>query len=103
MASKEFLSQSDLAETLGISRSSAQNMLLAGRLPYVEIGNRRYTRREWVLDWLSKPDNEPKPDPVDVELDDLRDRRAQAVRNGVTKVCDLPASTLLTDDVPQPF
>jgi len=89
------LSHADLAKTLGISRSSARSLLLDGRLPHLEIGNRRYSRAEWVVTWLSEPDNEPKPDTVDgdamFQLEELLDRRAQGVRDGVKRVGDLPA------------
>lgn len=86
------------AKLLGIDVSSVSRAVKAGTLRSVVLGGRKYLRRDWLVEWLSTPDNEPVSDVVNDAIDDYRARLALGVRMGVASLAGIEAPLSRNDD-----
>ena len=52
------LNANELAETLGISRAGAYNLLNSADFPTLHIGSRKMVARSKLLEWIDRNSNE---------------------------------------------
>lgn len=90
------LTQREVARMLGITPSAVSRMLKRGDLKAVRLVRRVMVPLDWLLEWVSTPDNEPAIEELGCSAEDarriadLQRRTAAAIRAGARRLSDIP-------------
>jgi len=57
---RRILAKHEVAQRLGVGRTTVYRMVKDGEIPYVQIGGRRYIYEDLLEEWIQKQTHKPK-------------------------------------------